>query len=62
MMPPIATVQYPTPLIQVFGLSGVNFVSLSTTPQMPLVTVVEVKVESMTRVVRRTWKKYKDDE
>ncbi len=45
-----------------FGPSGANFVSLSTTLQVPFASVTKVKIESMARVVRKTWKKKKDDE
>jgi hypothetical protein len=46
----------------VFGPSGANFVSASTTLQVPFASVTKVKIESMARVVRKTWKKKKDDE
>ncbi len=61
-MSPVVTTQYPKPWIQVFGPSGANFVSLSTTLQVPFASVTKVKIESMARVVRKTWKKKKDDE
>jgi hypothetical protein len=51
--------QYPGPWIHVARPSGGQFVGQFNVPQVPIATIIEVKLESMVRAVRRTYKKRK---
>jgi hypothetical protein len=63
MMPHVAAPQYPRSWVQVHGPNiGAHFVGPSSAQQVPIASVIEVRVKSMARRARRIGKKKKDDE